>query len=217
MSNTEIPVQFPEDNEYSQINGKSLNAWLNRVKKYQIIYADPPWTYPKTGGKTNSRGMAKQFYDTMGIDEICDLPIDNITDDNCILFLWTTYPQMPNALKVVEAWGFTYFGLGFEWIKRNPKTGKDAFGMGYWTRANPEPCLIAIKGKPKPVSHSVRQLLYAPLTKHSEKPSEARQRIVELCGELPRIELFARQKVDGWDSWGNEIESDIILTPKENK
>lgn len=176
--------------------------------KYQVIYADPPWTYPKTGGTKNSRGMAKQFYPTMSVEDIKGLQISEIADDNCVLFLWSTYPQLPNALSVIEAWGFRYFGLAFEWIKKTAK-GNDFFGMGYWTRANPECCLLAIKGKPKPQSHSVRQLLYAPIDKHSKKPQEARDRIVELCGDVPRIELFARNKTPGWDVWGNEVESDL--------
>lgn len=180
------------------------------MSKYQVIYADPPWTYPKTGGTKSSRGMAKQFYGTMLLQDIKALPISDIATDNCILFLWSTYPQLPNALEVINSWGFTYFGLGFEWIKKTA-TGKDFFGMGYWTRANPEPCLIAIKGKPKPQSHAIRQLLYAPITKHSEKPQEVRERIVQLCGDVPRVELFARTKTDGWDVWGNEVESDIQI------
>ena len=172
-------------------------------KKYNIIYADPPWTYPKTGGKKNSRGMAKQFYDTMSIDEIKKLPVQNITEKNAILFLWCTYPQLPNGLDVIKAWGFEYFGLGFEWIKKT-KTGKDFFGMGYWTRANPECCLLAIKGKPKPKSHAVRQLIYSEIQEHSRKPDLTMEKIIELCGDLPRIELFARRYTDGWDCWGNE-------------
>lgn len=173
-------------------------------KKYNIIYADPPWEYKKTGGKKSSRGMAKQFYETMSIEEIKGLPISRIANDDSVLFMWCTYPQLEAGLEVIKAWGFNYFGLGFEWIKKT-STGKDFFGMGYWTRANPECCLFATKGKPKPQSHSVRQLIYAPLEEHSKKPHETRERIIELCGDLPRIELFARQQVDDWDCWGNEI------------
>lgn len=182
----------------------------SKEKKYQIIYADPPWTYPKTGGLKNSRGMAKQFYNTMSLEEIKNLPISDIADSDSILFLWATYPQLPNALEVVKAWGFEYFGLGFEWIKKTAG-GKDFFGMGYWTRANPECCLLATRGKLKPKSHSVRQLTYAPLSNHSAKPSLVREKIVELCGDLTRVELFAREKTDGWDVWGNEISNDIEL------
>lgn len=182
------------------------------MKKYQIIYADPPWSYEKTGGTKSSRGMAKQFYNTMSLEEICSLDVSSIADENCALFLWATWPKLPEALKVVEAWGFTYFGLGFEWIKKT-EMGKDIFGMGYWTRANSEPCLLAFRGKMKPQSHAIRQILEAVRQEHSAKPQEARDRIVQLVGELPRIELFARQKTEGWDAWGNEVQSDIELQP----
>lgn len=183
------------------------------MKKYNIIYADPPWTYPKTGGLKNSRGMAKQFYETMSIENIKNLPIKNISEDNSILFLWVTWPQLQNGLDVINSWGFTYFGLGFEWIKRT-KTGKDFFGMGYWTRANSEVCLLATKGKLKPNSHAIRQLIYSIPTKHSEKPSEVRDKIVELVGDLPRVELFARHKTSGWDIWGNELANDLDIFSK---
>lgn len=178
---------------------------FNTDKKYNIIYADPPWTYPKTGGTKNSRGMAKQFYNTMSIEEIKSLPIKNITAENATLFLWCTYPQLPNGLETIKAWGFDYFGLGFEWIKKT-KSGKDFFGMGYWTRANPECCLLATKGKLKPQCHNIRQLVYAEIMQHSRKPEIVRENIVRLCGDLPRVELFARQQTDGWDCWGNETD-----------
>ena len=172
--------------------------------KYQAIYADPPWEYKKSGGKKNSRGMAKQHYNTMPLEEIKNLPIKDITEENAILFMWCTYPRYKEGLEVIEAWGFDYYGLGFEWVKKT-KNGKDHFGMGYWTRANPEPCLMAIKGKMKPLRHDIPQLIYAPLMEHSRKPDIARDNIVKLCGNIPRIELFARQTSDDWDCWGNQV------------
>jgi len=181
------------------------------MKKYKIIYADPPWTYEKTGSTKSSRGMAKQFYKTMSLEDICNLNIQEISDDNCALFLWATYPKLPEVLEVIEAWGFTYYGLGFEWIKKT-KTGKDFFGMGYWTRANSEPCLLAFKGKMKPLKHNIRQIVEEQRREHSRKPDIIRNKIVQLVGDLPRIELFAREKAEGWDVWGNEVESDIDLT-----
>lgn len=180
------------------------------MKKYQIIYADPPWTYEKTGGTKNSRGMAKQFYSTMSLEDICNLPIAEIADENCALFLWSTWPKLPEALRVIESWGFEYFGLGFEWIKKT-KNGKDFFGMGYWTRANSEPCLMAFKGKLKPQVHNLRQIVESEIGEHSKKPAVIRDNIIQLCGDIPRIELFAREKTEGWDVWGNEVESDIKL------
>ncbi len=173
-------------------------------KKYQIIYADPPWTYEKTGGIKSSRGMAKQFYETMKTDEICSLPVRSITQLPAALFLWATFPKLPDALRVIEAWGFDYYGLGFEWIKKT-KTDKDFFGMGYWTRANSEPCLLAFNGRMKPLKHDIRQIVESEIQSHSKKPPIIRRKIVELVGDLPRIELFARQRTEGWDVWGNEI------------
>ncbi len=180
------------------------------MKKYQIIYADPPWSYPKTGGLKNSRGMAKQFYPTLSIQEICALPIQAIADNNCVLLLWTTWTHLPRALEVIYAWGFIYHGLGFEWIKKT-NTGKDFFGMGYYTRANSEPCLMAFRGKIKPLCHNIRQIVESEKEKHSKKPDKVRKNIELLFGNLSRIELFAREKTEGWDVWGNEIESDIDL------
>lgn len=172
--------------------------------KYQIIYADPPWTHKRTGSKKSSRGMAKQFYPIMSTEAICELPIGEIVQDDCALFLWATWPNLPAALSVIEAWGFTYFGLGFEWIKKTA-TGKDFFGMGYWTRANSEPCLLAFRGKMVPCRHDIRQIVESPIQGHSRKPAVIREKIVQLMGDLPRIELFARQRVDDWDCWGNEV------------
>lgn len=173
-------------------------------KQYSVIYADPPWTYAKSGGKSKARGLAKQHYKTMPLADIKALPVAEIADDNCALFLWGTFPQMQQALDVIGAWGFNYYSAAFVWVKRNPKTGKDAFGMGYWTRANPEVCLLAIKGKMAPKRHDIRQLVYAPAKRHSEKPAIIRDLIVDLCGDLPRVELFARQTTPGWDAWGDE-------------
>lgn len=141
----------------------------------------------------------------MKIEDICNLPISQLADDNCILFLWTTYPMLKEALKVIEAWGFAYKTIAFQWIKQN-RSGKGYFfGLGRWTRGNTEACLLAVKGKPKRVSASVGQLIFSPLRRHSQKPDEARDKIVDLMGDLPKIELFARQQFDGWDCWGNEV------------
>lgn len=180
---------------------------LNLSGKFEIVYADPPWSYPKTGGTTNSRGMAKQFYKTMSKEEIKAIKVSSILAENCLLFLWSTFPKLPEAIEVISAWGFEYIGAGFIWIKKT-RHGKDFVGMGYWTRANPEVCLLAKKGKPKPLRHDIRQLFYSEIQKHSKKPDGIRKLIVDLCGDIPRIELFAREKSPGWDSWGNEINAE---------
>lgn len=174
-------------------------------KKYHIIYADPPWKYHRNKGQ----GMAENHYRTMGVEEICSLPVGEMTEKDAALFLWVTFPQLPEAFRVIKAWGFTYKTAAFVWVKQN-KTGKGFFfGLGHWTRSNAEICLLAVKGHPKRISNKVFQLIVSPLECHSKKPEEARRRIVELLGDLPRIELFARQESPGWDIWGNEVSSSV--------
>ena len=174
---------------------------FNTDKKYSIIYADPPWNYNDKGCNC----AEDLHYKSMKVEEICNLPVNHIVDKNCILFLWATYPKMQEAMKVIEAWGFTYKTIGFQWIKLNKNEIGCYFGLGRWTRGNTEPCLIAVKGKPKRISASISQLVFAPITRHSEKPPIVRNKIIELIGDLPRIELFARQQADGWDCWGNDV------------
>ncbi|KPJ65316.1 MAG: DNA methyltransferase [Coxiella sp. DG_40] len=177
------------------------------MKKYQIIYADPPWNYADQG----CQGTMANHYSGMKIEEICTLPIQKITDRNCILFLWATYPMLKEALRVIESWGFIYKTIAFQWLKLNPKNLGWFYGLGHWTRGNTEPCLLATKGKPKRIATDVFQIIDSPRMKHSKKPKEARKKIIRLVGDLPRIELFAREKTEGWDVWGNEVKSDIEL------
>ena len=176
-------------------------------KKYSIIYADPPWRYEMKKGQ----GVAENHYSTMGIEEICSLPVQEICEKDCALFLWVTFPQLPEAFRVIKAWGFRYKTVAFVWIKLNRSGNGYFFGLGYWTRGNAEICLLAVRGKPKRISRKVFQLIFSPLQEHSRKPAEARERIVELMGDLPRIELFARQQSPGWDVWGNEVESSLDM------
>ena len=184
------------------------------MKKYQIIYADPPWKFSNknTGGSMNS-GSANQ-YKVMTLKQLKALPINEIADDNCVLVMWWVASMPQEAIDLVKAWGFELKTMtAFTWIKKT-KLGKFFFGMGFWTRAGSENCLLAVRGKPKPASRSVRSVFEAIVGKHSEKPSIARDKIIELCGDVPRIELFARKKMNGWHSWGNDVESDIDLKVK---
>lgn len=170
-------------------------------KKYSVIYADPPWRYSDRG----CNGNAEAHYPTMKMQDLKNLPVQEIADKDCILFLWTTYPMLKEAIELIDAWGFKYKTIGFQWVKQN-KSGKGFFfGLGRWTRGNTEPCLIAVKGKPKRICNSVSQLVVSPIGRHSTKPDEVRERIVRLMGDVPRIELFARERKDGWDVWGNEV------------
>lgn len=178
-------------------------------KKYKIIYADPPWQYRVYSKKGQGRS-AENHYHTMNIKDIMALPVDKIADKDCILFLWITFPCLKEGIEVMERWGFKYKTCGFNWVKRNKKKNTYFIGLGFWTRSNSEVCLIGTKGQPKRVSKSVPQICDARIMEHSKKPAEIRERIVELCGELPRIELFARDKVKGWDSLGDEIDGKDI-------
>ena len=127
-----------------------------------------------------------------------------IANEDCVLFMWATFPMLREALDVIEAWGFSYKTVAFNLVKQN-RNGTGIFmGLGNWTRSNSEICLLATKGKPKRISGSVRSIVLSPLQQHSRKPAEIRDRIVELMGDLPRIELFAREAAPGWDVWGNE-------------
>ena len=169
-------------------------------KKYKIIYADPPWKYQDSG----CNGNAENHYEVMNNKDICNLPIRELADEDCILFIWGTFPLLPEVLDVIKSWGFEYKSIGFLWLKKNKQNGKYFYGLGRWTRGNSEPCFIATKGKPKRISESVFQIIESKLREHSRKPDVIRNKIVELVGDLPRIELFARQRFEGWDVWGNE-------------
>jgi N6-adenosine-specific RNA methylase IME4 len=215
---------------------------------YEAIYIDPPWAFETYNAKGNEvmagRGEEKH-YRCMSTDEIMDIPVHDLADQNCALFLWTTGPHIKQAFKVIDYWDFYFKTMAFVWVKGEmheaipPKkdpiafaneiadisVGKNIplknkyktdvrfeFGQGYWTRANAEFCLLATRGTPKRKSASVSQIVFEPTREHSRKPDIIRDKIVELMGDVSRIELFARQRVEGWDSWGDEVESDWELT-----
>lgn len=172
-------------------------------KKYSVIMADPPWSY-RDKASAGKRGASFK-YPTLTIEQLHTLPVKDIASEDCALFLWATFPCRKEAMSLIESWGFEYKTVGFLWIKLNKKALTPFMGMGNWTRANGEECLIATKGKPKRVSASVHQVIMSPIEQHSKKPDEVRDRIVQLMGDVTRIELFARNRTEGWDSWGNEI------------
>jgi N6-adenosine-specific RNA methylase IME4 len=177
-------------------------------KKYQIILADPPWKYEFS----HTRSRAIKDYPTMELEDICKFNVKDIAADDSLLFLWITFPKLEWAFPVMEAWGFKYVTNGFTWIKQN-KSGNGLFwGMGYYTRSNSEICLIGKHGDGvKTKSHSIHSIVMSPLEKHSKKPDIVKTRIEDLFGDVSRIELFARDKTLGWDTWGNEIECDVSI------
>jgi N6-adenosine-specific RNA methylase IME4 len=188
---------------------------------YNIIYADPAWKFGSrlaNGNDKNGIVNLKQVkigdnYSVMTTKEICDLKVSEISDKDCALFMWTTDAHLEEAMKVINAWGFKYKTIGFTWLKKE-KSGVQSCYVGFWTTKCAEICLLATKGNMSKYlkKRNVRQLVEATRGRHSEKPQEVRNRIVEMFGDIPRIELFARQKVEGWDAWGNEVESDCVLS-----
>ena len=175
-------------------------------RRYGIIYADPCWTFQTYSEKGKGRSP-EQHYACMSLNDISALPVADISAEDCVLFLWATFPMLPQALSVMERWGFAYKTVAFTWAKRTKTDSGWHFGNGYWTRANAEVVLLGTRGHPKRVDKGVRQLVVAPVGAHSAKPPEVRDRIVKLMGDVPRIELFARGRIpDGWDSWGLEAE-----------
>ncbi len=175
------------------------------MKQYPIIYADPPWRYEQK----RLRGAAEKHYPTIRIDDLRALPVADIAAPDSALFMWATFPQLPDALRLIEAWGFTFKTIAFIWLKKNRKSDSWFYGMGFWTRSNAEICLLAIKGHPKRQAANVHQFIISPVEAHSKKPDETRDKIVALMGDIPRIELFARQSTPGWDVWGNEVTNSI--------
>lgn len=172
-------------------------------KKYNIIYADPPWLYDNQ--KDNDPAMGGITYPVMSLDDIKALPVRNIADKDCALFLWVTMPKLQEGFEVITAWGFKYITCAFTWVKLNPKGVGIYSGLGHWTNGNAELCLFAKKGAPKRIEKDVKQIIMEPRSRHSEKPARVRDDIVRLLGDLPRIELFARTMTTGWDVWGNEV------------
>lgn len=177
-------------------------------KKYNIIYADPPWDYGNTKNLNGEFwGMADKHYNVMKFKDLCNLPIGNIAADDCFLFLWVTSPFLEKGFELIKSWGFKYATVGFVWVKmKNDMSEVRKDGLGKYTISNAEYCLIARKGKYWREARNVHQIIEYPKTEHSEKPKEIRDRIVSLCGNLPRVELFARDLCEGWDSIGNEID-----------
>ena len=150
----------------------------------------------------------------MKVEAIRAMPVETLAAKDCALFLWATFPNLLEAFSVIKAWGFTYKTVAFVWVKQNRKTPSLFWGLGYWTRANAEICLLATKGQPKRQNAGVHQVIISPVEEHSKKPDVVRERIVELMGDVPRVELFARQSVPGWDAWGNEVQCSPGLTER---
>lgn len=173
------------------------------MKKYKVIYADPPWKYQD---KSKSHGGgAESHYPCMSVEDICSLPVQDIAEDDSVLLMWVTMPMLEVGFEVIKAWGFKYKTCAFTWVKTN-RDGSVYMGMGRHTRANAEICLLATRGKGVPrINAGIYNTQLHARGRHSAKPRKFADDIVRLYGEIPRIELFAREKMEGWDVWGNDI------------
>ena len=184
---------------------------------YSVILADPPWKFYNWSKRPwwersdkNTSRAADKFYDTMTMDEIMALSVGELAANDCALLCWATWPSFPDALRIIAEWGFSYKTMGFVWVKGEglplfPDDIRDQMGMGYWTRANTEPCILATRGSPKRLNADVRQVILDRRREHSRKPDCVHARIERLLAG-PYLELFARTKRPGWDSWGNETD-----------
>ena len=203
--------------------------------KYSLIYADPPWQY----GNTISRGAADGHYNTLSLSDMKRLPVWELSESNAILAMWYTGTHDEEARELASAWGFDVRQMFlFTWVKFNSLAeqrfnraleeqtlfefnellmmlnAETRMNPGNYTRGNQESVLVAVKGKGlERIDASVKQVVYSCLGRHSEKPAEVRYRLEQLYGDVPRIELFARQSAPGWDCWGNECENSIQLLP----
>lgn len=175
-------------------------------RKYGVIYADPPWKYTVWGGAGTDRA-AENHYPTMELAGIKGLPVERLAADDCALFLWAVMPQLPDAFDVIKAWGFEFKTVAFVWVKTTKDEERPATGMGYWTRANAEICILATRGNPVRLNADVSQVVQTPRREHSRKPDEVAARIERLVPG-PYIELFSRRPREGWDMWGNQADSE---------
>ena len=189
---------------------KSTNIIPLPDKKYNIIYADPPWHYGSKSAINNTSGKTikplEDHYNTMTLNELKELPIKELTKEDTACFMWVTDSHIDEALEILKSWGFKYKTIAFNWVKTTSK-GNYCKNVAPWTMKSSEICLLGIKGKMTKYKqvNNIESLVIAERTKHSRKPKEVRDRIELLFGDTPRIELFAREKTEGWDSWGNEI------------
>lgn len=188
------------------------------LSTYPVLLIDPPWQFRVWNEETGQGRSAESHYDTVTLDDLCALPMHQLMAKDCAVFLWATWPTLVEAIELGEAWGLTYKTCAFNWVKLNKMQRDTPFlGMGYWTRANSEPCLLFTKGSPRRRSLDVPQMLIdwegglfetetiaTPIGRHSEKPQAIYQRIEALVPG-PYCEVFARQRRAGWTSLGDEL------------
>lgn len=192
--------------------------------RYKLIYADPPWQFNRWNNDSPTRS-AERHYNTVSIKDLKLLDIGSVADKDSVLLMWATFPRLNEAIELGESWGFVYKTVAFVWVKTNKVNTSSLFvGCGYYTRANAEVVLLFTKGKGiKRIRKDVRQVVLSPVSKHSQKPDEVRTRIVDLFGDVKRLEMYARSRgglfsndeYSGWDVYGDEVDSSIVIKTKE--
>ena len=179
---------------------------------FGCVLADPPWSFKSWSDKGNNRapdamvkrhGLAERHYATMSLADIKALPVGDVAAKNSVLIMWVVDCMIPDALAVGDAWGFRFKTTGFTWRKQR-QSGAEYIGLGHWGRGGTEQSLLFTKGQPKRLSAGVRKLIEAPVREHSRKPDEQYERIEALVSG-PFLELYARQRRDGWESWGAQL------------
>ena len=183
----------------------NFNDIIENNKKYEILVADPPWSF-KTYSKKNQDRAPENHYQCMSWEDLENMPIGEISADNAVLLMWCTDPLLAKQIVLPEKWGFTYKTVAFNWVKENKKSKSLFFGLGYITRSNSEYCLYFTKGKPKrPKVRNILKVVIAKIREHSRKPDIIRDHIDSMY-DGAKIELFARSSRAGWDSFGNEVD-----------
>tara|TARA_R110002020_G_scaffold467027_4_gene690186 strand:+ start:4469 stop:5059 length:591 start_codon:yes stop_codon:yes gene_type:complete len=182
---------------------------------FDVIYADPPWRFEAWSSLGEDRG-AVQHYDCMNLDAICSLPVGDIAARDAALFLWVIRPMLPEALRLIEAWGFTYKTVAFAWIKIKGAPGQQFLfadsgsvrkGMGYHTRSGMEQCWLATRGRGYDrLTKGEAQVHLEGIREHSRKPEHFAEAVTRLTGNVPKLEMFARTKRSDWSVWGNQVD-----------
>ena len=180
--------------------------------KYQLLYTDPPWHFRVHSPKGESRS-AVQHYPIMSMDSLINLPVQSMAEKDSVLLMWIIDPMVEQGYQLMRAWGFIPKTVGFYWVKENTKSAGYFTGLGYYTRANPEQCILGTRGKGLPrKDKSVKRLIVAPRGRHSEKPVQAYEGIERLFGNVTRLEMFARRQREGWDVFGNQVQNSISMS-----
>jgi N6-adenosine-specific RNA methylase IME4 len=185
-----------------------VDSPFSGLGKFDVVLADPPWSYY---GQQDKWAAAAKFYDLMSDEHLLELPVGDILTDKGVLFMWATAPRIDFAIDLLRAWGLTFRGIAFVWVKTKQDCLTPIGAQGVRpsiVKPTSELVLAASRvkrGRPMPIAdEAVRQIVLAPKQEHSRKPDDIHESIDRLYPNASKIELFARRKYPGWEAWGNE-------------